>query len=308
MSFYASFNSYREAWDKARDQTPAIPLNLDIELASLCNLKCPFCFISDTAFKKMERGIMPYELATQIIDEAEQIGIPALKFNWRGEPTVHPFFSVIIRYAQSKECFHELIVNTNGNCSDISIDGLLSCTKVIVSIDSLNPYTYKKSRYMGSLDKAKHTIYKLLDRGHKNVWVRRVLTKLNEHEDFVQDVKNQWGERVKVSQHFCFDRNLLEQTEVNPHFSRTLSRTYCGYPSQRLVISNTGKIYPCCVDYFETMPIGQYPDMNFLQAWHKPDIKHLRLSLKQNEYREKTCINCTSWASYDTLRNKCLDK
>lgn len=244
----------------------------------------------------------------KIIDEASEIGVPALKFNWRGEPTLNPHFSNIIHYAKRKESFHDLIVNTNGNCPREALAGLVDCTKVVVSIDSMDFSTYHKSRVGGSLIRAMCIIDRLVEQGHKNIWIRRVLTKLNQNENFEAAVRKEWGDKVKVSQHFCFDRNALQKTETTTDSAKEVARRYCGYPSQRLIISSEGKIFPCCVDYYETMPIGNYPETGLLKAWHDVDIHYLRTDLKQNKYREKVCQNCTSWMSYDTPQRNYIGK
>ena len=106
-----------------------------------------------------------------LIDEAADIGIPALKFNFRGESVLHPDYGDIVEYAAGKivpvcdgafECqdgyctcgsrpaFHDLLANTNGNIPDnrweSSIRGLMACTKVMVSLDSMDAAIYPKVR------------------------------------------------------------------------------------------------------------------------------------------------------------------
>ncbi len=110
---YSTFQEYRQAWDHAYTNDPPIPLNVDIELASVCNLECPFCFISDKSFDKQirqiasdgksKRRLMNTDLALKIIDQAASIGVPALKFNWRGESTIHHDYSKILCYAVSSK-------------------------------------------------------------------------------------------------------------------------------------------------------------------------------------------------------------
>ena len=126
---YASHKEYRKAWDNAENETPPVPLNVDVEIASLCNLFCNFCFISDGSFDKeirkpaddgkSKRRLMPKELAFKIIDQSAEIGVPALKFNWRGEATIHPDYSEIIQYARNKEIIlQERYVSTPGEITE----------------------------------------------------------------------------------------------------------------------------------------------------------------------------------------------
>lgn len=311
---YHSYSKYREAWEKADTEDPPVPLNVDLELASICNLRCPMCFIPDPNFEKFIsqksddgrplRRLMPKELAFKIIDQCAEIGVPALKFNWRGESTLHPDYSEIVKYAKSTpgSPFLELLANTNANCPDKSIVGLMACTKVMISLDSMVPETYAQMRVGGHLEDAKGRISQLVFRGHPNIWVRRVLTKLNYKEPFFDQVKKEWGEKIKVSQHYCFDRNEKISNEISGcDHDESKSRRYCSYPSQRLVITSTGRVYPCCIDLHETMQVGDITKQSISEIWAGEPIKDLRKRLRSIETStwSETCKNCESWMSYD---------
>lgn len=312
MSVYPDLFSYRKAWEDAERIDPPVPLNVDIELASTCNLRCPMCFIPDPEFESFIsqksddgqplRRHMPTEIALKIIDQCAEIGVPALKFNWRGESTLHKEYSRIVRYAADKAVFLELLANTNANCSYRAIEGLMACTKVMVSLDSMDPDIYQKMRVGGNLERAKQVISILVGRGHPNLWIRRVLTKLNEKENFFHAVKKEWGDKVKTSEHFCFDRNKTKQTEVSgcEHDGDYTERQYCGYPSQRIVIASTGLAYPCCIDLHETMPIGDLRRESIGDIWNGSRTRELRATLRGLDTKEwsQTCRNCESWMSY----------
>ena len=63
------------------------PLCLDIETAAICDLACPFCFREYTATPDK---IINEKVCYDLIDQAADMGIPSIKFNWRGEPLLHP--------------------------------------------------------------------------------------------------------------------------------------------------------------------------------------------------------------------------
>lgn len=321
---------YRQAWDNAGEVDPSIPLNIDLELASVCNLTCPFCFISDDKFDEMikmpsmdgksRRRIMPTEMALRVIDESASIGVPALKFNWRGESTLHPDYSRIVQTAANRRgplqniisgpdgctaefrqrAFHDLLVNTNANCANRAIDGLMAATKVMVSLDSCRPDTYAIMRRGAKLERAIQVVLELIERGHPNVWVRRVMTKDNAGEDFLGDCRAIFGDKVKVSEHYCFDRNAESDHErVGCDHDDGMKRTYCQYPSQRIVVSSSGLCYPCCIDLHETMPVGDINKQSLLEIWNGDPMKKLRAELRQNKFTSPTCATCKSWMGYD---------
>jgi len=352
---HPTYHAYREAWAKAYTIDPPVPLNVDIELASVCNLACPFCFWGEADFNqdmkqilpdgKPKKRLMPTEMALRIIDECAKIGVPALKFNWRGESTIHPEYSKILQYArqqysvkcghagsphrgreivnnaggvgpQDLECafedirpaFHDLLVNTNANCKDSAINGLMAATKVMVSLDSTIPEIYAKMRVNGNLERAIEVIKELIRRGHPNLWVRRVITKDNAHEPFAQNVHNILGGKgYKVSEHHCVDRSTDSTHQTNNPDS--YERTYCGYPSQRLMVASDGTCYPCCVDYDGTMQMGRFPEQALVEIWNGAPFQNLRRELRANQFKSEACKKCTSWMAYKApQRNQVQDK
>ena len=82
---------------------------VDLELAAVCDLACPFCYRN---FIATPDKIMKKELAFKIIDQCKELGVPSMKFNWRGEPLMHPNLSEIINYAKNNGVI-ETIINTN---------------------------------------------------------------------------------------------------------------------------------------------------------------------------------------------------
>jgi radical SAM protein with 4Fe4S-binding SPASM domain len=152
-------------------------------------------------------------------------------------------------------------------------------------------------RVRGDFAKAIQTVLRLVDEGHQNVWVRRVITKENSTEPFAERARIIFGPSVKISEHYCFDRNVDEHHQAT---DAVLERQYCGYPSQRIMISSNGLCYPCCVDYDETMPIGNAVNQTLLEIWNGDAMQNLRKTLRANhvEAMSKTCQNCTSWMAY----------
>ena len=286
---------------------PSVPLCVDIELSAACNLRCPFCFIQSKEYRRPKSPFMNYDLARSILLEAVTLGVPSVKFNWRGEATMHPDFSKIISYAgELSVCgkrFLDILVNTNGNYPFHVSYGLMHATKVMFSVDSLNPETYAKMRKGGGLNKVINNISGLVELGHKNVWVRRVVTDDNRSEDFAAAARKIWSFGGKVAEHHVFER--AGDQDVPP------GRAYCGYPSQRLVISTEGRVYPCCVDYGETMCMGDMRVDGLAEIWQSAEMQMLRHTLKKGlkSAYPSACKSCTSWMAYDDpRRNMVSDK
>ena len=330
---FNTHEEYRESWKKAYTEDPPVPLNLDLELASLCQLRCPFCYWGESEYREEMKSLawdgkplkrfMETSLAKRLIDEAAKIGIPALKMNARGESTLHPDYSEILIYARGKErkwspyktedgtpiyvedqfravgpAFHEILVNTHGNVGPEIIPGLMAATKVMISLDSTIPATYAKMRVGGDIEKAFKTIKELKRLGHPNLWVRRVITEFNKEEPFVERCKQLFGEEIQVSEHFCFDRNRNLNASIHGEDVNKFERVYCGYPSQRLLITSSGQALPCCVDWRAEMVVGNVLDQSLATIWAGEPIRNLRADLRSNRHKSEICKNCTSYLSF----------
>lgn len=350
---YPTRQAYREAWGRAPTEDPPMPLNLDIELASVCDLRCPFCFIPNPKFEEMIREksedgrprarLMPTELALRLIDEAAELGVPALKFNWRGESTLHPEYSRILSYARGKEvsypvhessmilggchneqsmktrpAFFDLLINSNFNFKEHALDGVMAATKVMVSLDSCAPATHAKMRVGADYNRVIENIREVIRRKHPNVWIRRVVCDLNKEEDFYSDcdrtfdvrVDENGGERYHVSQHMVFDRNQLERHALCGLDLGKVERTYCTYPSTRLVVSSAGLVMPCCLALYENLIVGDLNKQTIMEVWSGEPIKKLREKLRSARTQgdmagaPEACRKCESWMAYDTPHRK----
>lgn len=294
------------AISQATTETPEVPLNLDLELASVCQLRCPFCHFGGTEHlaylgEKDKDGkpngrMMPTAIAKNLIRDASNLGIPVLKFNSRGESTLHPDYSEILTYAGGFD-FKGLLVNTHGDIPRKSWDGLLYMTKVMISLDSLSPEIHPKMRVGANLENVKELIRWLIKMGHVGVWLRRVKTKLNAYDPFFEDCESLFP-GVHVAEHACFDRNETESYSTEP-IDKAWPRTYCGQPSWRLTVRANGDIVPCCVTWENELVMGHYPEDSLIDVWRGEKMATLRGQLKAGIFKAEICKNCTSFSAYD---------
>ena len=94
---------------------PEFPLYVLIEPTSVCNLRCPFCFQSDKSFTvKSNMGMMEMDLFVQCVDECEANGTCAITLASRGEPTLHPQFTDMLKYLKGKFLELKIILMEHG--------------------------------------------------------------------------------------------------------------------------------------------------------------------------------------------------
>ena len=151
--FKSLYRHYRSAWSNQpkdaisnkEDILSNPPLCVDIEVASVCDLACPFCYRSYLATPDK---LISDQLAYDLIDQAVDLKVPSIKFNWRGEPLMHPRLEKYISYAKERGILETLL---NTNATHLTQERAKSLIEsgldvLIYSFDGGTKETYEKNR------------------------------------------------------------------------------------------------------------------------------------------------------------------
>lgn len=302
-SFRERFQWYRESWRafprRAVEQkltgerfrgAKMPPLCVDIEVAAVCDLACPFCY---RQFVATPDKVMRDGLSFRLIDEAADLGVPSMKFNWRGEPLLYPHLAELIAYA--KKCgILETIINTNATClSAETAAGLIDAglDLIIYSFDGGSKESYERMRPGRFKDNQFDEIYGNIRRfceiralkgaAFPRTKIQMILTDETyvERESFyalfegyVDDVSvKQYTERggklseldEATQQRFqtaLVGRNLPTDTPFFRDKDGKLfvanGRLPCEQPYQRLLVTYDGRVGMCCYDWGAQHPVG----------------------------------------------------
>ena len=87
---------------------PPSPVMAHISLTNACNLTCSFCCFANRDISEK----MPTEKVLKALDSFRAIGVTGVEFTGGGEPSIHPDFKKIVRYA--KDLGFSLGICTNG--------------------------------------------------------------------------------------------------------------------------------------------------------------------------------------------------
>ncbi len=294
---------YRESWrgfprravedelhGEAFAATEQPPLCVDIELAAICELACPFCYRQSIATPDK---IMPVELALRLIDQAADMGVPSMKFNWRGEPLLHPKLPQIVAYAKQKGIL-ETIINTNAVALDQRTSLALieaGLDLIIYSFDGgtresyerLRPGRFKKNSFdavcanIQAMSKTRRENGVLFPRTK----IQMVLTRETyaEQESFFA-LFNDCVDDVSVKQYTerggsIADLDARNREDLNRALSErhlppdtpvmrdkdgllyvSMGRLPCEQPFQRLLVTYDGRAAMCCYDWGAMHPVG----------------------------------------------------
>ena len=272
-----------------------IPAYLLIEPTSVCNLRCPMCFQTDSSFTTSEfMGKISFPFFTSLIDKAYSAGVGAVTLASRGEPTLHPQLESMIRYFKGK--FIEKKLNTNATRLTPAISEALlqsGFNHIVFSCDSHLKEEYETIR--------KGAVFENVLANIKSFWDIRNSPeyrnlKLRVSISGVKTLDTQNGDDfTAVWTNYCDDAYLSPAEERwdtynnQPHPDITSS---CIYPWERLYIWHDGTINPCDVDYKSFLSPGNINDFSTLEdAW-----QHLTLLRSQhlngNRCNVSPCDRC----------------
>lgn len=281
------YTAYRNQWSfaGAGNLTPT-PTHIDLELVKGCNVRCVYC--PQSALKTT-----PIFMSTvrALLWLAQAKGVLSIKFNWRGEATLHPDFTEIIDYAASLG-FADLMLNTNGMYPDSLTESIAKLDTVIFSIDGYRQTIQSALRSGTMLEIIWGNIYVLLQNA------THPIIKVN----FTECEKNR-GEKEKVKER-CAKAGIefvcRKEAPRTGNGRINLPRVMCPFPFQRLTVAYDGRVAPCCVPWHDNLYVGNLRTQSLVAIWHGAAINKIRQDAKAKTYREEACLKCTSFSSYQS--------
>ena len=149
---------------------------LRISVTDLCNLRCIYCMPESGVEKMRHEDIISVEEIAEIVRAASACGITKVRVTG-GEPLVRNGIIDICRRISETPGIRELCLTTNGillpkYAGELKAAGV---KRLNISLDSLDPETYKKITRTGTLDSALEGIRTALETGFNAVKINVVL-------------------------------------------------------------------------------------------------------------------------------------
>jgi len=298
------------------------PITLQVEPASICNLRCALCPVTEG----MDRptGLMDFELFKKSIDEMGDYVLLIILWDW-GEPFVNPAIYDMIAYAKKRNI--SIISSTNAhvfakeeNAKKLIKSGIDS---IIVAIDGINQDTYERFRQSGKLESAlKGTRNLVAAKRAMNsqtplINFRFLATKHNEHE--IPDLKKlviSLGVDVLTiktlnpyesyaENRFERQANFDEILPVGERYQRFRYEEAAGDrhrirrnpPCTRLwdcmTIRWNGVVPVCTYDYREKHVLGNIMTNPAKNVWSGTPIRSFRRQFKNDPELIELCKNCS---------------
>jgi len=290
-----------------------MPISISFEPTTSCNLRCPECPSGLRSFSR-PTGMANPELFKQLIEELHtQLFYLLLYF--QGEPYLHPQFFEMIKHAHQRKIYTATSTNEHYLDEESARKTVESgLDRLIISIDGTTQETYEAYRIGGRLEK--------VIEGTKNIikWKKKLKSKTphvifqflvvrpNEHQ--IEEVK-QLGKELgvdeiglKTAQIYDYENGspLIPSKQKYSRYRKTADGRFsfkgkilnhCWKMWHSSVITQDGKIVPCCFDKDASHVLGSLKNSSFKQAWKSPEYNNFRNNILGFRSKMEMCRNCT---------------
>ncbi len=300
------------------------PISAHIDVASLCNFRCSFCFQADTEGMKavgLNRGFMPFNLFTKIVDDLKEFPqkIKKIKIGNHGEPTLHPDLPKMIAYARESKIAEIIELFTNGSKLEPTLNkGLVASglQRVNVSLEGLSDERYKavagkKIKFQGIVDGVRDlyaqktdalNIYvKIADHAHAlNKESTQVFVLSDEErkyffdtfssicdEIFIEKVVPQWAETQSKKQ------NDLDSTGMYGQKIKQ-NKDVCPFTFMYLHFNCDGTVSPCTLDWPRKVVIGNAKNEKVKDIWFGKKMRQLQIAMLMGNRKDINFCNACS--------------
>ena len=275
------------------------PPSIQIEITSVCNFRCVFCYQADKSFSNNKSGFMGYmefELFKKIIDELEG-NVESITIASRGEPTLHKNFDDIIKYTSGK--FLGSKINTNASLlNEKKSHTILSSDiqSLVFSIDAPDKDLYERLRVNGKFEKTMKNIENFVNIKEKHYPNSRLVTrisgvKVNEMQD-IDEMEKVWAPFADLVAYTNY--TPWESTYENP--INKIEKP-CSELWRRIFIWWDGKVNPCDYDYKSILSKWNLNDvdLSISKIWNSDFYNGMRKNhLRKLRAKFEPCIRCVS--------------
>lgn len=261
-------NRFRWHYYPMLQHVSRFPDHVDIEISSVCNMKCPMCYTITDEFKlKIDRHFMGFEVFKKIIDECVHYGTYSIRLSLRGEPFIHKHVIEMISYAKEKgikevssltnnlaltPTLFEEAMKAGLDWLTISFDGLGETYEWIRNPAKFNE-SYEKIKEYKCIKKKAHSIKPVIK--VQTVWPA-IKNNAKEYLDafapYVDDIAiNPLVDYLHKDEDIIYEDNFV-----------------CPVLYQRLVIGSDGISLLCSNDEFCLRPVGDASKESLYDIWH----------------------------------------
>lgn len=312
FNFFKLYISYYLSKTLKKPIVWGMPVSIDIEPTTSCNLRCPQCPSGIREFTR-NTGMLGFDLYKKVIDELHP-DLVWLVLYFQGEPFLNKQFLEFVKYAHQKNIYTATSSNAHYFTDEVARATVESgLDRLIISIDGITQETYSKYRVGGKLDKVIEGTRKLLfykkqlkSKTPHIIW-QFIVFKHNEHE--IPEIKRMAREigvdevGIKTAQIYDYQTSdkLIPQNEKLARYKKTANGyviknkllNQCWRMWRGSVITWDGLVVPCCFDKDATHRFGNVGIEKFENVWRNSQYHSFRKAILKSRKEIDICTNCT---------------
>jgi radical SAM protein with 4Fe4S-binding SPASM domain len=280
------------------EESPFFPQHIHIEPTNACNLRCVHCHhhITETGRPKIKRplGMMEMEVFQKVIDEISPLGC-SITLDVQGEPTLHPQFEDMVKYAKSMGVFTSVLTNATKLDDELTrfLIGI-ELDRIVFSFDSIDKELYEKirvkSKFEPTLSNILHFIRINHEKGHHtHVCMSMVFQEKtrNYAEDYQQFFHHLPVDKVFLNPllNLCGASGVSNEVELSG-IQRGLRSDWpiCRIPWEDLTVNWDGEVCSCPVDVHVVYSIGNVRNTSLQKLWNNERMKQFRRAHLKRDY------------------------
>lgn len=290
-----------------RRKTHLLPTNLNVELTTLCNLRCSYC-----VNKNMKVcGNMDPKVISKVVEEftsiSNQRGVSLAPVGV-GEPLLFPGFFDAIKWFKHVMPHVPLFVITNGvvlnkeNCKKVIKSGI---DRFLISLNFNDKSSYLEYNGVDRYDVVvKNTKMFLKMKGNNNPATSIQMLDITSNKPCFQQFVKQWTPylnpndtvTLKVCDNWTGTIDRTKFTDTKPP-----DRYPCPMLYSMVIINKDGYIFPCCQGMTRgpesALCLGNILDKTIKQIYTQEDtIWNLRRLHERGSYDGLPCKDCFAWS------------
>lgn len=306
------FSSYYISKSIKRPVQWGMPLSMEIEPTTSCNLRCPQCPSGLREFTR-NTGMLDLPLYKKTIDEIHE-DLVWLILYFQGEPFLNKQFLEFVKYAAAKNIYTATSSNAHYFTDEMAKATVESgLDRLIISIDGSTQETYGKYRIGGNVEKVidgtKKLLYwkKKLNKTTPHIIWQFIVFKHNEHQ--LPEIKRLAKEigvdelGIKTAQIYDYktsddfiptneDLARYRKTDTGYEIKNKLLNQ-CWRMWRGSVITWDGLVVPCCFDKDATHRFGDVSTQHFKEVWKGERYNSFRQAILKSRKEIDICTNCT---------------
>lgn len=285
----------------------ATPYSAHIDICSICNFRCTFCFQSDKKALKekgIKLGLMEMKLFKKIVDDLGEFKdkLRKIKIGNLGEPTLHPQLVEMISYINSKNIADVIEVFTHGAQLNPKLNLALveaGLKRINISVEGINAEAYKKVAGVNiDMDEFVGNIKHLYD-NRKQLAMYVKIVDVGMSEDDKQNFYNMFGNICDE----IFIENVVPQWPITNKFAIDMTGMYgqkinkykyvCPFPFMYLHFNFDGSVSGCTLDWSKEVLIGDVTKQSAVEIWNGDQLKKLQIKMLEKKRDQiSVCDKC----------------